>query len=259
MKAKVATVHQFPLILSFASTTHKIQGQTIIAPRKAAVDLKSVFGANQSYVMLGRVQKLEQLFLIGSLAEGKIYANQGAKNQLAVLKARSVNKNPSVWEKSHKQSIKISCLNISSLRDKIDDLRADHILLKSDVIILPETWLNSEVCEDDISLQIEGYELYLNSVGRGRGIAAYVRRGEISETVNITQHDLQIIRINMSAMTVIALYRSQADRTLAERLAEELSDKNEPFLVIGDFNLCSRSLPNHEVFNVLTRLEFRFE
>ena len=63
----------------------------------------------------------------------------------------------------------------------------------------------------------------------------------------------------MSAMTVIALYRSQADRTLAERLAEELSDKNEPFLVIGDFNLCSRSLPNHEVFNVLTRLEFRFE
>ena len=60
-------------------------------------------------------------------------------------------------------------------------------------------------------------------------------------------------------MTVIALYRSQADRTLAEWLAKELSDKNEPILVIGDFNLCSRSLPNHEVFNVLTSLGFRFE
>ena len=93
-------------------------------------------------------------------------------------------------------------------------------------------------------------------MGGNKGLA---RRGEISETVNITQHDLQLIRINMSAMTVIALYRSQADRTLAERLAEELSDKNEPFSVIGDFNLCSRSLPNHEVFNVLTRLDSRFE
>ena len=259
VKAKVATVHQFPLILSFASTTHKIQGQTIIAPRKAAMDLKSVFGANQSYVMLGRVQQLEQLFLIGSLAEGKIYANKGAKDQLAVLKARSVNKNPSVWEKSYEKSIKISCLNICSLRDKIDDVRADHVLLKSDVIILLESWLNPEVCEDDVSLQIEGYELYLNSVGRGRGIAVYVRREETADTVNITQPDLQITRINTSAVTVISLYRSQADRTLAERLATELSDKEEPFLVIGDFNLCSRSLPNHEVFTLLTSLGFRLD
>ena len=223
------------------------------------MDLKSVFGANQSYVMLGRVQQLEQLFLIGSLAEGKIYANKGAKDQLAVLKARSVNKNPSVWEKSYEKSIKISCLNICSLRDKIDDVRADHVLLKSDVIILLESWLNPEVREDDVSLQIEGYELNLNSVGRGRGIAVYVKREETADTVNITQPDLQITRINTSAVTVISLYRSQADRTLAERLATELSDKEEPFLVIGDFNLCSRSLPNHEVFTLLTSLGFRLD
>ena len=258
VKAKVATVHQFPLILSFASTTHKIQGQTIVAPRKAAIDLRSVFGANQSYVMLGRVQKLEQLFLIGSLAEGKIYANKGAKDQLAILKDRSVNKNPSSWEKFYERSVKVSCLNICSLRDKLDDVKADHVLLRSDVIILLETWLNPEVHEDDISLQLEGYKLYLNSVGRGRGIAAYVREEEILDTVNITQSDLQIIMMNMSAITVISLYRSQGNSSLAEWLALELSDQDEAVLVIGDFNMCSRSHPNHEVFTVLTRLGFRY-
>ena len=55
VKSKVATVYQFPLILCFATTTHKIQGQNIIKPRKAAEDLRSVFGNNQAYVMLGRV------------------------------------------------------------------------------------------------------------------------------------------------------------------------------------------------------------
>ena len=58
-KANVATVYQFPLILCFASTTHKIQGSTIKAPKKVAVDLSSVFGPNQAYVMLGRVQNIE--------------------------------------------------------------------------------------------------------------------------------------------------------------------------------------------------------
>ena len=71
VKANVATVYQFPLILCFASTTHKIQGATILAPRKVAIDLTSVFGPNQAYVMLGRIQCMEQLYLIKSLPKKK--------------------------------------------------------------------------------------------------------------------------------------------------------------------------------------------
>ena len=71
-KTNAATVQQFPLILSFASTTHKIQGQTIKAPQKVAVDLRSVFEANQAYVMLGRVEEQNQLFIVESLAEKNV-------------------------------------------------------------------------------------------------------------------------------------------------------------------------------------------
>ena len=62
--ANVATVQKFPVILSFASTTHKIQC-------KVAIDLRYVFGLNQAYVMLGRVEEKEQLFIIGELPDRK--------------------------------------------------------------------------------------------------------------------------------------------------------------------------------------------
>ena len=94
------------MILSFASTTHKIQGQTIASPSKVAIDLRSVFGPNQAYVMLGRIQELNQLYIIGNLPEKKITVDKEALNQLAILKAKSINRNPPVWEKTFHQSYK---------------------------------------------------------------------------------------------------------------------------------------------------------
>ena len=149
VQANVATVIQFPLILSFASTTHKIQGQTIEAPRKVAVDLRSVFGASQAYVMLGRVQERSQLYLIGSLSETKIRMDQEAKKQLEILKAKSLNSNPTVWEKDLKDSRKVFSLNIHSLRDKMEDIKADPILKIADMVILSETWLQTNTSPDD--------------------------------------------------------------------------------------------------------------
>ena len=96
VKSNIATVSQFPLILSFASTTHKIQGQTIKSPKKVAVDIRSVFGANQAYVMLGRSEQLSQLYIIGKLDEKKIYTDKEALSQLKIMKARSLNNNPPV-------------------------------------------------------------------------------------------------------------------------------------------------------------------
>ena len=170
-----ATVQQFPLILSFASTTHKIQGQTVAAPRKVAIDLRSVFGPNQAYVMLGRVQKKDQLFIIGELPENKITTDKEAKKQLAIMKAKSVNVNPPVWEKKYGQSLRICFLNIHSIRDKIDDIRADPILSYSDLIIFAETWLEKESQDDDPFLQLNKYKLFLNCFGKGKGLAVYYK------------------------------------------------------------------------------------
>ena len=66
-----ATVIQFPVKLAFAITSHKIQGQTIPSPTKVVLDLNSIFEDAQAYVMLSRVQQLEQIFILKSLDESK--------------------------------------------------------------------------------------------------------------------------------------------------------------------------------------------
>ena len=36
-----------------------------------------------------------------------------------------MNKNPPIWEQDSPQSVKISCLNCHSLRDKFEDIQCD--------------------------------------------------------------------------------------------------------------------------------------
>ena len=59
-----ARVIQFPVKVAFATTAHKIQGQTVKKPEKVVIDLRSVFQPAMAYVMLSRVESIEQLFIL---------------------------------------------------------------------------------------------------------------------------------------------------------------------------------------------------
>merc|ERR1712155_478854 len=67
-----ATVIQFPVRLAHAITAHKIQGQSLIYPIKAAMDIDSVFESGQAYVMLSRIQCSEQLYIVNKLNPAKL-------------------------------------------------------------------------------------------------------------------------------------------------------------------------------------------
>ena len=54
--SNTAKVYQFPIVVCFAATAHKFQGQTIIKPNKVAIDLRTIFQPAMAYVMLSRVQ-----------------------------------------------------------------------------------------------------------------------------------------------------------------------------------------------------------
>ena len=56
--SNTAKVYQFPLVVCFAATSHKFQGQTIVKPNKVVIDLRTVFQAAMAYVMLSRIQHL---------------------------------------------------------------------------------------------------------------------------------------------------------------------------------------------------------
>ena len=92
-----ATVIQFPVRLAFAITSHKIQGQTIPMPTKVVLDINSVFDDAQAYVMLSRVQQIEQVFILGELDESKLRTSQIALQELHRMKLVSLNTNPTPW------------------------------------------------------------------------------------------------------------------------------------------------------------------
>ena len=77
--SSTAKLIQYPLVLAWAVTVHKFQGQTVTSPQKVVIDLRSVFEAAQAYVMKSRVQELEQLYILEDLKEDKIYANHRTK------------------------------------------------------------------------------------------------------------------------------------------------------------------------------------
>ena len=105
------------------------------------------------------------------LPEDKIYASITAQNEIERLINVSINSNPSVWESDDESRIRLGFLNCRSVKNKFEHIRVDESLLKSDVIVLTETWLEQDQQEEEY--QLPGYTANLNSNGRGKGIASY--------------------------------------------------------------------------------------
>ena len=235
--ANTAKVIQFPLRLCFAATSHGFQGQTVYKPNKSANDFCSVFEAAQSYVMLSRVQALSQLFIIGRLPDNKFYASPKALKELERLNSISVNNNPPVWEQIFEWSLKIAALNCQSLRDKLIDLHNDPIVAFSDIICLSETWLKDDVVQEEFNFL--GYDLHLNSIGPGKGIATYFKKQKVSNICDIKKARVQITKLITPEVDIISVYRSSgADNLeLAKDLKSIINGENAT-IICGDFNLC---------------------
>ena len=170
--SSTAKLIQYPIVLAWAVTVHKFQGQTVKSPQKVVIDLRSIFEAAQAYVMASRVQELQQLYILESVPEDKIYSNSAAMKEIERLIQVSMNKNPTKWERQNDgSSTRVSFLNCRSIRNKFHNIKSDGSLLKSDVLILTETWL--EVNTDVSEYHLPGYMASLNN--SGRGIASYFK------------------------------------------------------------------------------------
>jgi hypothetical protein len=171
------------------------------------------------------------------------------------MRARSINNNPPIWEKQFDKSTKVFFHNIHSLTHKIDALQEDPIQTFADVVILAETWLPYETDNGDISVQIQGTTLHLNSCGTGKGLAVYTRGNKFTVAEShINSTYLQITILHSNDLTVVALYRSKTDISIVMELSKILQkEATTNVLVIGDFNITSK---NHEVFNLLIKENF---
>ena len=232
-----ANVIQFPLKLAFATTAHKIQGATIPKPQKVIINVSDTFTAAMVYVMLSRVCSLSQILILNEFNEEKMYPNKRALEELERLDRISQNNNPTDWEKKDKNVIKVSSLNCRSLRKHYQDIISDALLCKSDMIALQEIWLESDEKRED--LEIPNYDLFLNSNGKGKGIATYIKKDIFTHNMDIKKENMQLTKFTSSTLDVIALYRSQqGSQKDLNHYIKTMETQGKPLLVVGDFNFC---------------------
>ena len=251
-----ATVIQFPVRLAHAITAHKIQGQSLLYPIKVAMDINSVFEAGQAYVMLSRIQCIDQLFIVDKLSPTKLKSSNAALEELRRLESISFNRNPSHWHDEDDNLIKIASLNCAGLLPHLTDIRSDEKLLNADVIHLQETSLTHNV--DTEELTINGYQGQFLSVGNGKGIATYNHLDTIcqKESEEVSQ-TLQIVKYNVKGVRTINVYRSSS-HSLAEtaNVLKTFINSGETTLVSGDFNVCFLKDKKNSISEMLKRLGF---
>ena len=237
-----ASVIQFPVRVAFCMTCHKCQGQSILKPAKVAMDLSSCFQGGMAYVMLSRIQCIDQLYIIGSFDPKVIFADPSALAAVKALEAKSMNRNPTPWQNtSLKRALRIAAFNCAGLSAHYEDLLADHNLLRADIIHLSETSLTTEARQFDIP----GYQVNHCIVSRGKGVSTYYSPAVADKLIEMETFrgaGFSISKVQLEELDSINVYRS-SDASIPGTLEmiRNLIEPDRPTLISGDFNLCYRT------------------
>merc|ERR1712082_127105 len=193
-----------------------------------------------AYVMLSRVQCIDQLYILESLPDSKIYASNQALKELERMESISINENQSKWEEKQERRTKISSLNCQSLKNKFLHISDDPVLACNDVICFSETWLKNH--EDESSLQLEGFKLHTVNVGHGKGLATYFKDKTFQQCFDATNNDLQCTKLTSKSMDVISIYQSKnGNQQVLTDMILSLTSPDKTTIVCGDFNICLRT------------------
>ena len=248
---------QFPIDLAWAITAHKCQGMTIKPPKMLVADLDSIFekyntikrtreaSPGMAYVMLGRVQNINQLILRWSYdpypksdpksererlkkneeAARKIQVNEEALKEAQKLKANALNneenKKKDPWLST--KFLKIASLNVQgSLQSRLADLKNDSTIYKvSDIICLQETGQ----CTGE--LELDGYSFISAGGGKNKGVAIYIKNGRKKDVKDqpkcINDEFFQGLKLSCGPFDLITIYRANSQPASSfDRLVKHL-------------------------------------
>ena len=109
-------------------------------------------------------------------------------------------------ETDHRQGINILYYNARSLLPKIDELRLVCEIAKADIICVVETWLNSDIANDE--LWLPNYQLHRRDRDRhGGGITLYVSDTLVCKPLLIGGPDsLEFVSVSVSSIIFLKSY-----------------------------------------------------
>ena len=227
------------------------QGQTIAKPMKIQADLNEAFQAAMCYVILSRIMSIQQLYLV-EFNPNKIYCNENAKKEAEKIRARAINKQITKWDMDEIKTVKISTLNIRSLKKHFTDLKQDDYIQRSDIICVNETWLSED--PEEAMEYFKGF--FINE--KSKGTAVYSKKIPLNVQTTVTEN-ASIIAVEYTAFHLISVYRYSENSNIRGFTDQVLNCFNlsKIVIILGDINIDLKKDPMNIFTKSLTTMGFK--
>ena len=184
-----------------------------------------------AYTLLGRPQRLEDLYICGGFEVAGIKCDKAAFEETKKLEAAF--DNAKVATKLQRDNHwKVSYLNVNSLNALFDDLEVDNAINDSDIFGLGETWLNQNQI-----VEFNGYEGYFANFGRGKGQAAFSKIPLSSMPEMIATDRYSAILLKAKHFNIIFLYLSKNyEKDIVFHTLKDWIQNDIPTAILGDIN-----------------------
>ena len=248
---------QFPLMLSWACTCHKVQGLSLPkAVISFTLNRQKYFNPGQMYVALSRVTSLSGLYLLGDYSKSAIRVNDLAANEYNRLRIER----PLVPLRDldfSSQNLIITLLNTRSLRKHALDLKSDDCLMKSDLPCLTETQISCNDSLVNISQILFDFNIDHNISHTSKFMSLAFCLNKNTFFTEHEKHDgLSILTFRKPSFSkfkikIALLYRQQNFQlTLFDNLLCGLINRGID-IILGDFNLDAFDDNNNHLAQIL--------
>ena len=237
------TRNQFPLVLAWATTIHKVQGLTL---NELVVDMKGGrLSPGQAYVAFSRVKALNKLHLINfqpcSISKSiKVDEEMTRLKNLPLSTIHSLNSpNP--------MHLLIGHLNVRSYYSKLPDLKNDSLMSTVDILCFSETWLSQQYSTENfvkLNYSVFRCDRTIENTKGGVLIATLITMQSVQKH-NFSNGKLESLTIEVTLpwqtkLSLSTIYRSPSLNleTLLAFLDVFLSTlpSTMPTVIVGDFN-----------------------
>ena len=179
-----------------------------------------------AYVMLGRCERYEDLYICGDFNPGQIRCMPSALNETLALEKKSLK----AGTNDDSSKLTLCYLNIRSLEKHFLDIQRCFYVTGCDLICLGETWLQGTNEPD-----LDGYASCAATKGRGKGVLTYSKPG--FEMTPFVTDLFQIIKAETADYKIFAFYvSSHCSLTDLTDFASKIGAFEKNAILIGDFN-----------------------
>lgn len=154
-------------------------------------------------------------------------------------------------------SLRISYLNITSIRNKLNDFEIFVSMNRTHIFIVGETWLKSG---DEKFYNIPGYQTIFSNRDHkiGGGVCFFIRDGldfDLIRSRNFDDSNIILIKLIKFNFSICGFYRApQTKLDLFLNEIENISDGNNRILFLGDINVDLLKLNDRTRNNYMSKL-----